>query len=633
MEKSVLLISNDQSVTDEKNTLTSFSGSIPHNFLRGNNNWKVALHSFGLHLMLKQTLAPKYENFPSIIQITFNDFQALTSKFKVSDVNKLSISMFESGLKFYIDGKKSYSSKSLVDDFKLQRNLYKRYKTNNSSSVPIKYDVDSDCITFGQFDNDGKDSEERISKLPILEGRGSRTFVFLNKYFKEGLNIRFEEYGLIWNTAYIDDELYYYFFNSKFWKSKDFYPFRSENKNFLIKNPKIIRILSPNIKHSISNSGYNQSLRELTTDDSDNGKYIHREFENFEYFDVLNNLIDSFEVTFADQDNKQLRLGHGLPSWTKLIFKPVMDNEINVRISSEPTELYPDNNLSNFNVELPQSIDFTWKKNPRVALTRISFMNKWRLLKGLSLDFFIYNIEASENQFTYFKCSRGKKGPRNCNQIVNWFKNKCKEAGTPARLARQANGNNFITFQNKSVLIIGRDLAQCLGFAFAHQTVNNFVKRARNPHQDNSIDVKEDELIIQTCISKYSGIKTGNETDVESFISTGDIIILAEPNSRYLLNYPPRTIELYPNDLYVFCKIVEPTVVFGEFKQLLRIIPLPFDKKNENITIDFPKLEFHEVRELKPRLLQFEITTVDGRYVESFDKEDYLYLNIRFEHE
>ena len=58
-----------------------------------------------------------------------------------------------------------------------------------------------------------------------------------------------------------------------------------------------------------------------------------------------------------------------------------------------------------------------------------------------------------------------------------------------------------------------------------------------------------------------------------------------------------------------------------------------FDKKNENITIDFPKLEFLEVRELKPRLLQFEITTVDGKYVESFDKEDYLYLNIRFEHE
>ena len=58
------------------------------------------------------TLAPIYENFPYLIQITFNDFQTLSSKFEVSDVNKLSISMFESGLKFYIDRKKSYTSKS-----------------------------------------------------------------------------------------------------------------------------------------------------------------------------------------------------------------------------------------------------------------------------------------------------------------------------------------------------------------------------------------------------------------------------------------------------------------------------------------------------------------------------------------
>ena len=141
MEKSVLLISNDQSVTDEKNTLTSFSGSIPYNFLPENKNWKVAIHSFGLHLMLKQTLAPKYENFPSLIQITFQDFQALSSKFKVSDVNKLLIPMFESGLKFYIDREKSYTSKSLVDDFEMQRNSYKRYKTNDSSSMPIRYEI------------------------------------------------------------------------------------------------------------------------------------------------------------------------------------------------------------------------------------------------------------------------------------------------------------------------------------------------------------------------------------------------------------------------------------------------------------------------------------------------------------
>ena len=151
--------------------------------------------------------------------------------------------------------------------------------------------------------------------------------------------------------------------------------------------------------------------------------------------------------------------------------------------------------------------------------------------------------------------------------------------------------------------------------------------------QSNSIDINEDELIIKTSISKYSAYKTGKEMDFESFITTGDIIILAEPNSKYLMNYPPRNIELYPNDLYLFCKIVEPTVVFGEFKQLLRIIPLPYNKQNENITVDFPKPEFHEVRELKPRLLQFEVTTIDGKSVQSFNKEDHLYLNLQFQHE
>ena len=160
-------------------------------------------------------------------------------------------------------------------------------------------------------------------------------------------------------------------------------------------------------------------------------------------------------------------------------------------------------------------------------------MNKWRLLPGLSLDFFIYNIESSENQFTYFKCSRGKKGPRDCNQIMNWFKKKCKEGGSPVRLAHQGNGYNFVTFQKRSVLIIGRDLAKCLGFAFANQLNIDHVKRA-GVLQSNSIDVNEDELIIKTSISKYSAYKTGKEMAFESFISTGDIIILAEPNSKYL---------------------------------------------------------------------------------------------------
>ena len=102
-----------------------------------------------------------------------------------------------------------------------------------------------------------------------------------------------------------------------------------------------MRILSPNIEHSINNTGFHQCLREFTTKSSDCGRYVHGEFEVFESFDVLNNFIDAFEVKFVDENYLHLRLGQGLPYWIKLIFTPVMGNEENVRISSEPTDLFP----------------------------------------------------------------------------------------------------------------------------------------------------------------------------------------------------------------------------------------------------------------------------------------------------
>ena len=54
-DKSVLLISNAQSTTEEDNTLTNFSGSIPSNFLNQHKSWKVAVYSCGIHTVLGGT--------------------------------------------------------------------------------------------------------------------------------------------------------------------------------------------------------------------------------------------------------------------------------------------------------------------------------------------------------------------------------------------------------------------------------------------------------------------------------------------------------------------------------------------------------------------------------------------------
>ena len=117
-------------------------------------------------------------------------------------------------------------------------------------------------------------------------------------------------------------------------------------------------------------------MTQFTIKKSDVGNYIHKEFEIYEFFDVLNNCIKGFNIKFVDENQQQIRLSQGLPSWVKLIFTSEMEYKDNIRISSEPTSLHPENNMSSFCIKLPKPIDFTWKTKPRVALTKASFKNK-----------------------------------------------------------------------------------------------------------------------------------------------------------------------------------------------------------------------------------------------------------------
>ena len=181
------------------------------------------------------------------------------------------------------------------------------------------------------------------------------------------------------------------------------------------------------------------------------------------------------------------------------------------------------------------------------------------------------------------------------------------------------------------VVVIGRDLGQCLGFSFADKFENNPLLNVGG----NKIITPEEEInpdIIKT-VNAYSVLKTGSRTDLKNFYKSGDIILSAASNSTLALRHPPRTIELYPCDLYVYTNIVEPTIVLGEYKRLLRIVPLPHYKKDEYVTIDFSIPEYHALSVLNPRIIHFEIYSVDGRSVDSFYSKDDVYMNLQFVHE
>jgi len=326
-----------------------------------NKLWRVAVHSCGLDLMLKQPISSKYEYQPSLIQINFDDINKALGESGSYDMDKLDLGIFQNSFKFFADRERYYTQKSLAEDLQHQAEIYEKHH-EKSDGVPFKYEQRSGTISFGQFESNGEDSDVRISRHSTTdEKRKLRTYVFINARFSEALNLQ-PKYSVqsCFKSTEINGELYYYFFDSEYWKSDNFYDLPkmapcakggicySVEKDFPLKEPEIIQIVSPDIEHNINNGIFCSSLRQFTVKRSEIKKGINKEFNNLQFSDVLNNSITKFSVQFVDEKLDELHLTRGLPSWVKLVFSTEMKNERDVRISSEPTELHPGNHMSNF---------------------------------------------------------------------------------------------------------------------------------------------------------------------------------------------------------------------------------------------------------------------------------------------
>ena len=633
-EKQVLLISNGKSMGSKPNTLTRFSCEIPSNFLKSHKEWKVGLNSYGIHMNLKQKLCSKNDAMPAIIQISYKDFQEQSDKHPNATNSNIPLNMFQRRHMIFISDDQSYTATSLAKHIANKIQKQQLRTKSDWCGYPVKSKFGN--IYIGQFDGEGT--------FDTSEKRELETIVFLNKYFYKYLNLSKKEKL---KTTRVDGELYYFFFNSSHLKSKSYYPFKAKETKFFLEKPKIIHVVSSQIGNTIYNDKYQQCLKQFTVSSNEVGKYVQHEFDELEFSSVLNKTIDNFDVTFLDQNFKKLRIRQGLPSFVKLIFSSVMKREVNVHVSSESNDLYANNDIANFNIVLPKTLDFSWTKNPKVALTSVSFKNKWKIMPGLSLDFSV--VDFVKDTFRRKGVDPYKTGPRSCEDICKHFERQANRRTEVVRAKKQLDGTYTITFITNGILILGRDLSQILGFRFAdklgHNTcmkidkdnniTTNFFYEETNVKEDMELKKKIYENINRHLYSLNLKEKLEDPVDIKSFFARGEVVLCGEKGANFDLQYLPRTIELFPNNIFIYTNFVVGSAVLGEYKKLLRIIHLPNDKKDQHITLDFPRLDFHNLSELKLNLLQFKIVTADGRDVEPFDNDEteHMYMNLMFVHD
>ena len=638
MEKKLLVLSNatPPNGSEHENTLVNFKTRIPQNFLDSHKKWAMSVESFGCHFRPKNPIVPKNSAIPSLIQISMADFNKGIIRYnlqEMEDLTNLPRGMFLPHHLIFIDGSKKYTARQLVHH--INSSIYDycgergaNYK-NVFRGVPVQYKNSTKTIEFGQFNYN-----KELNKLPSFTARkNQRTFVFIHKSFAKELMLVNED---LFKKANINGEEYLYVFNSyQLKEDEQYYPILSMRKEFPLKKPDLVQILSQNIRKTITNGTQLDVLKQFGIDHGRIGTYFQKSFAHQDFLELASDQITSLEFRITDENLDLLRLQPGFPSYLKLTFCPlqpsIMTKEY-LRISSVATDLYPLNKASRFSVDIAKNLDYTYKKEPKIALASVTIENEWKLMPGLLLNAQLIVIESeikSEKVYN-FTCPRDDLGVRTCVDVCKWFEKQMKTA-TEMEL-KKVDKKYKMSFKTNCILLISRDLGQILGMPFMDMDLHNTsihveanTSRKKGGYKFNFYQEADESNLFKQKIMNYTQ---------PDFFDRGNIALSGETDTVYLTPYAPRDIVLFPHLLFVYCNCVKPSPINDTYRQLLRIVPLMdegnYDKK---ITVEFNQLEFVPLSELNIKLLKFDIMTHDNLPIEPLNENCVVYLNLLIKHE
>ena len=633
MEKRVLVISNTNSVESHSNTLANFKTAIPQNYLDQHKSWSVAVASAGLHLRLKNPIVPQNESIPSLIQINKADFNKAIIRYGSNlDMSKLPLHIFSDHHKIFIDGSKSYTASELVNQIKRNIFAYAKKYRHVWNGIPVSFNETTETIDFGQFL-----FNDEFNAMPDDNTRNNaRTFVFIHENFAHQLDFKQKD---VFRSVIIGNDNYIMFYNSVELKLQDYYPLVSTAQNFFIQTPDLIQILSPNVNKSLSNGTYVNVLKQFNVGESDIDKYIQKSFNQLDFFPLSNQHNSTLEIEFCDHELNLLRLRPGFPSYIQLIFKSEIMKTDFIRVSSVPTDIYSSNSLANFSLNIPRPLDYTYKENTKIALSSITLENEWELLPGLLLQAQLTDIDG--NLLKTFSCPKDKTGPRTSTEVCSWFE-KQVESIADINLTK-INDAYEITFNKGLVLIIGRDLGQILGFPFSDKLSHHSsihiganTRRQKGGYKTNFYSTADPRNIFKQKIkssilsyeSSQNSLQKTNDLTINNFFQKGNIVVSAEKDTSYLVPYQPRNIQLFPNLLYVYADCVQLSPINDQYRQLLRIVPLPINSQDKQVTVEFNQLEFVPLSHSIIEVLKFKIVTHDDEYVKPLNKNSIVYMNL-----
>lgn len=322
--------------------------------------------------------------------------------------------------------------------------------------------------------------------------------------------------------------------------------------------PEIIKVHCENIKHQIFNNELSKDLNIFCPNLKNTESFFFKEFQTKQFTPIENTTLNHLEFKILDETNQPLKLVDGYATLLKLHLRkmPSKKKFFNVRISSGKTKLHPENNVTGFTVTLPHTLNFN--KRWKVSVTSINH----------------------PTVFNTFPPNTSIKFALKSGEIYSY------------KLGEKYNSIRDLVYT----------LEQLLG-------VQDYIRIAHHKPENRLVEVirfsfyRDGVFIIPTEVANVLGCSKDNfinESGVAWNIVTQKSLT---NNSRFFHLDFENTVDLLyykPNYAIMYSNIVEPTILGGEFRNILKVFPVAvIGEKSDYQIQEFKHLEYHTMSNLE----------------------------------
>ena len=355
--------------------------------------------------------------------------------------------------------------------------------------------------------------------------------------------------------------------------------------------------------------------------------------KNLSFFKILDSEVQNIDIVLKEKSTKQLKLFYDTPTLVKLLIKSEkgMPGISNIRISSNADSIsnFPNKN-SFFRVKL-KSNDIFQSENSQIAITSVSYPNKFKILPSYLKSntiklIYMYSSSHFSHQNIFTEKNVDGKIIENENVI---FSNLKEVFNNFVSLDYDENANIFSisSTHNAYIIQLPIPLGNVIGMRKNDIQFNNKMIYNHTFKSDWYYNCEMTPKFLDTMNDKHNKSIYEYLND-HNYPVDGYFYLGISRNDKYIFKRPINTNFHRPNYGLIYNNIISESILNNKYYKILKSIFFEVTETSWK-TISFERNDYINIQEKNPLFLEFSIRLPSGEIIEFENQDDEVILHLQ----